>query len=162
VRAERLIERTERRRANVAGGLDLKRRARWGQFFTPAPVAAFLAELIDLPTTGRIVVLDPGAGTGSLSAALIARAIRERATCELHCVAFEADESLESPLARTLSDCEATAAKEGIDVATELRAEDFVQWASQAVEGSLVTKRETFGACIMNPPYRRSNASDCE
>lgn len=155
MRAERLIERTERRRANVAGGLDVKYRAHWGQFFTPAPVAAFLAELIRLPTTGRIVVLDPGAGTGSLSAALVARAIRERVTCELRCVAFEADESLKSPLARTLSDCEDTAAKEGIDVTTELRAEDFVRWASQVVEGSLVTKRETFDACIMNPPYRK-------
>lgn len=158
VRAERLIERTERRRTSVAESLDAHDRTRRGQYFTPAPVAEFLAELLDFPATGRLVVLDPGAGTGSLSAAVAARAVRERATCELHCVAFEADESLEGPLARTLADCELTAATEDVAVTTELRREDFVAWASAAAQGSLMAERQRFGACIMNPPYRKVNA----
>ena len=64
------MERTEGRRARVSEALDAKHRATWGQFFTPAPVASFLARLIELPATGRLTVLDPGAGTGSLAAAL--------------------------------------------------------------------------------------------
>lgn len=162
VRAERLIERTERRRSAVSDKLAAKHRARWGQFFTPAPVADFLASLIELPASGRLVLLDPGAGTGSLTAAVVARAILARATCELHCVAFEADEALHTPLARTLADCERTAAAEGMEVTTELRSEDFVAWASAAASGSIWVERETFGACIMNPPYRKVNNGAAE
>lgn len=162
MRAERLIERTELRRTSVSDELDAKHRARWGQFFTPAPVADFLAGLIDLPPSGRLVLLDPGAGTGSLTAAVVARAVRERATCALHCVAFEADEALSAPLARTLADCERTAAAEGIEVTAELRNEDFVAWASAAVSGSMWVERETFGACVMNPPYRKVNSGTPE
>jgi adenine-specific DNA-methyltransferase len=59
----------------VSDALDKKHRAAWGQFFTPAPVAAFLADLIILPEAGGFVVLDPGAGTGSLAAAVAAKAV---------------------------------------------------------------------------------------
>lgn len=162
MQAERLIERTERRRRAVSDELDRGHRAQWGQFFTPAPVADFLAQLIELPTSGRLVLLDPGAGTGSLTAAVVARAIRDRATCELHCVAFEADETLQSSLARTLADCERCAAFAEVAVTTDLRADDFVEWASEAASGSMWVERETFGACIMNPPYRKVNSGASE
>lgn len=162
VRAERFIERTERRRTAVSAELDAKHRAHWGQFFTPAPVAEFLATLIELPVSGRLVLLDPGAGTGSLTAAVVAQAIRERASCELHCVAFEADAALHAPLARTLADCERIAAAEGVEVTTELRAENFVAWASAAASGSMWVERESFSACILNPPYRKVNNGGAE
>lgn len=162
MRAERLIERTEHRRTAVSDKLGAKHRAHWGQFFTPAPIADFLAELIELPASGRLVLLDPGAGTGSLTAAVVARAIRGRASCALHCVAFEADEALHAPLARTFADCERTAAAEGVEVTTELRAEDFIAWASAAASGAMSVERETFGACIMNPPYRKVSNGGAE
>jgi adenine-specific DNA-methyltransferase len=55
-------------------------------------VAAFLAQLLELPDSGRFHVIDPGAGVGSLSAALAARVINERPDLELHITAFEVDE----------------------------------------------------------------------
>ena len=157
VQAERLTERTERRRRAVSDELDKGHRGHWGQFFTPAPVADFLASLIMLPAEGHLVVLDPGAGTGSLTAALVARAIRDHATSALHCVAFEADAALHSSLARTLADCEQCAARAGVSVTTELRTEDFVEWGSEAASGTIWAERRAFGACIMNPPYRKVN-----
>jgi adenine-specific DNA-methyltransferase len=155
VHAERLIERAEARRCRVSEALDKQHRAAWGQFFTPSPVATFLADLIDLPEAGRFVVLDPGAGTGSLAAAVAAKAVAGETRCALHIVAFEADPSLSAPLAATLRDCERTASRVGIEVTTEVHELDFLAWASASLAGSVFAGFRQFDACIMNPPYRK-------
>lgn len=157
VHAERLIERTEARRKRASEALDIKHRAAWGQFFTPTPVAAFLADLIELPAEGTIRILDPGAGVGSLCAALTARAIRRPPGCSMHLVAFEADPALSEALAMTLRDCERAAYAAGVRVTTDAREQDFLEWASRSVRGSVWAPPETFEACVMNPPYRKIN-----
>lgn len=153
-----LIKRTEQRRRSVTERLEGKRhRAHLGQFFTPAPVADFLAELLDLPQGGTLRVIDPGAGVGSLTAALVARVLRDRPELRLEVVAFELDDELEPYLAETLADCEKTAAGLSVRVATELRREDFVAWAAETVSSSLLAQAGMFDACLMNPPYRKVN-----
>ena len=42
-----------------------------GQFFTSKTTARFMAELFSIPTKGTVKILDPGAGSGILSAAII-------------------------------------------------------------------------------------------
>ena len=49
--------------------LDPKRRSGLGQYMTPTPIGRFMASLFG-NVSGDIRVLDPGAGVGSLSAAL--------------------------------------------------------------------------------------------
>ncbi len=132
-------------------------RSERGQFFTPSPVAEFLASLLELPTSGTFRVLDPGAGIGSLSAAVVARVLRERPSLALEIVAFEVDSELEPHLRQTLADCEEVAGSIGVRVQTELRLTDFVAWASAAVSGSLFAEPTSFSACVMNPPYRKVN-----
>src|SRR6266508_433649 len=73
-----LIDRTETRRLSAAARLDDRTRVKLGQFFTPAPVADFIAALPHLPERATLRVLDPGAGIGSLTASLVARVLRER------------------------------------------------------------------------------------
>ena len=153
--SERLLERAEARREAVSEALDTAHRAEWGQFFTPAPVADFLADLIVIPDSGRFVVLDPGAGTGSLSAAIVAKAIREDASCQMHVVGFEADPALHASLAETYADCEGAASATGVKVTTELRQEDFLYWAVEQAAGLRTGTHEKFDACVMNPPYRK-------
>ena len=48
-------------------------RKKIGQFFTPAETARFMAGLFNIPQQETLSILDPGAGTGILSAALIER-----------------------------------------------------------------------------------------
>ena len=49
-------------------------RKRYGQFFTDRETAVFMASLFDIPANQqRLSVLDPGAGSGILSAALVER-----------------------------------------------------------------------------------------
>lgn len=160
--AQQLVERTERRRRRVSEDLDRKHRARLGQFFTSAPVADFLAELLDLPGTGVVRLIDPGAGIGSLVAAVVARALREQSELRLHVVAFELDPALAPHLFATLEDCENAGVEGGLEITTELRQGDFIAWASEAVSGSLFAEPELFSACVMNPPYRKVNNSGAD
>ena len=52
---------------------DKAERKKIGQFFTSADTAVFMADLLNIPQQETLRILDPGAGTGILSAALIAR-----------------------------------------------------------------------------------------
>ncbi len=162
VHADRLSERTELRRLAVSEKLDAQHRARWGQFFTPPAVADFLASLIELPADGELRVLDPGAGVGSLSAALVGRAIVDAPGCAIRLVAFEADRALESALAETLIDCERTARAAGVEFSAELRAEDFLSHAAALACGWDLGDGDGFDACVMNPPYRKINTDSPE
>ena len=48
-------------------------RKKYGQFFTSKETAAFMAGLFTVPNQKTISILDPGAGSGILSVALIER-----------------------------------------------------------------------------------------
>jgi adenine-specific DNA-methyltransferase len=157
--SEGLIERTEQRRQHVSRSLAAKRRSELGQFFTQAAIARFLASLVDLPSEGELRLLDPGAGVGSLAAAVADRVIRAGRDVRLHVVAFELDAALVPHLHETLHDCECTGERSGVKLTTDLRNENFVEWASDALSGSNVLAPESFTACVMNPPYRKINAS---
>ena len=51
-----------------------EQRKQYGQFFTSKETARFMAELFNIPeNTNELSILDPGAGSGVLSAALIER-----------------------------------------------------------------------------------------
>ena len=63
-----LVDRLDLIRLDIGRRLDPAHRAAMGQFFTPAPIARFMAELSEA-NTGKVRLLDPGAGVGSLSAA---------------------------------------------------------------------------------------------
>ncbi len=155
--ADGLIGRAEERRRSVSGLLDASERAKRGQFFTPAPVAVFIADLLALPKEGTLRLLDPGAGVGSLTAAVIERVIRERLRLHIDVVAIELDEALIPHLVETLRDCEVVGHKAGVAITTDVRQEDFIAWASSVATGSLMAVPETFSACVMNPPYRKVN-----
>ena len=66
------VEITEFYRVDAVMKLDPKRRTVLGQYMTPAPVGRFMASLFENMSDDRRV-LDPGAGVGSLTAALVER-----------------------------------------------------------------------------------------
>ena len=82
-----LLARAERNRVAAAGNLSPTTRDSLGQFFTPARAATLIASMPRLPENGRLRVLDPGAGSGMLSAALVARILAERPDLAVHVVA---------------------------------------------------------------------------
>ncbi|MBS2966574.1 Eco57I restriction-modification methylase domain-containing protein [Actinocrinis puniceicyclus] len=157
--AHGLLDRVEQRRQAVSARLDNKARAQMGQFFTPAPTAAFIADQLDLSRRRVLRVLDPGAGVGSLTCALVSRVLREQPDVEVQVTACEADPLLCAPLRETLEECATSAGAVGGRVDYELREGDFIAWAAEA---AAFGGADLFDVVIMNPPYRKLGRATAE
>lgn len=137
-----LLSRAEERRRTALTGLDAGEQALRGQYFTPHLAARIIAGLPRIPDGESIRVLDPGAGSGILSAALVDRIHANRPDLRVHIVAIENDPVLHPVLAQTLTELEAV---EG--VTTELVDADFLLWA--------LSTKSRFDMVIQNPPYAK-------
>ena len=70
-------------------------RKKYGQFFTSKETAVFMAELFDLQSaSGTVSILDPGAGSGILSTALIERMLDVAAITKIKLVCYESDTNI--------------------------------------------------------------------
>lgn len=158
--ANDLIKQVEGHRQAVSERLDGEKRGRLGQFFTPSPVAQFIASLPLLPSSGRVRILDPGAGNGALTAALVSRIATERPDLVVDVTAFEIDEALRPELDATLDGCRRLARRAGLRLTTGVRFEDFLEWAASSIlMDRLFPSDERFDIVIMNPPYRKVNVT---
>ncbi len=133
--------------------LDEGNRSGLGQFFTPSEVATLMASMVDPVPGSSLRILDPGAGSGALTSALV------RSICEwpapparLDVTAIDVDPRLEPALQETLADCESLCAEQGIAFEGAVRIEDFLK--STALEMSS-GERGGFDLAILNPPYRK-------
>lgn len=69
-------------------------RKKYGQFFTSPETAEFMANLFIVPYQKTVSVLDPGAGSGILSVALIERLQNEPAINQIELVCYENDPNI--------------------------------------------------------------------
>lgn len=132
-------ESLENRRVRATSGLDRKHRSALGQFFTPAPVARYMASLLEFPGTEKVRLLDPGAGIGSLTAAAAERAGKQKisATC------YEFEPRFQADLRETLATLK--------NVTATIEHRDFIEHAillSAAGEPN-------YTHAILNPPYKK-------
>lgn len=148
-----LATRSEGRRVTALTAIDPVDQARLGQFFTPDQAAELIARMPRLPASGRLRILDPGAGTGSLTAALVHRILAEAPGVAIDVVAVEVDPVVAVHLAATLDDCVSTAAACGTHLATALLVRDFVDAAGGLDADPLLA--QPFDIVIMNPPYAK-------
>jgi adenine-specific DNA-methyltransferase len=148
-----LLAWAEQNRVSALADLDPKTRDLLGQFFTPDRAAALMASMPYLPEEGRLRVLDPGAGSGMLSAALVARVLEERPNLLVHVVAVECDEYVLPYLTDTLQACEVAGRGR---VTFEVVSDDYIV----ASTGLHPDERLTgFHLVIQNPPYAKLAAS---
>ncbi len=97
-----LLETVENIRRYLSERVERHRRAIVGQFFTPACIARFMAELCEARQP-VLRVLDAGAGIGSLSAAFVeVMSRRERRPQAISITAFEIDPRLISSFASSV------------------------------------------------------------
>ena len=140
-------------------------RSEAGQFFTPAPIARCLAGWFHEKGLNRrsLHVLDPGAGGGALTAAVVDRITALRVSGKLPVLeeitlkAWELDAAFLPALRKNLSACAAALEKVGIRVKTDLRQGSYVEGAVEALDGGLFggTPSPTVTHAILNPPYRK-------
>jgi len=157
-----LAESVERRRRVLH--LDTMRQERHEQFFTPASVARHMASLVEPRALITLRVLDPGAGMGMLSAALIEAALSwPRPPARIELVAYEIDEALRPHLEETLDLCQCACNRANIVLDHEIYADDYIACAADVLAGGLFERAlELFDACVMNPPYGKIRSESAE
>ncbi|MFV0458429.1 MAG: Eco57I restriction-modification methylase domain-containing protein [Actinomycetales bacterium] len=148
VLAADLLSVAESERLAALGGLDARTQSQFGQFFTPAQAARLIASIPRLPQSGTLRVLDPGAGSGVLTAALVSRALAERAALSLEIVAVERDPLVLASLRATLSACEQAG---GGRVRAEAVEADFI--LESVGLGASLSLNGQFDLVLENPPY---------
>ena len=148
-----LLERAERNRVAALTGLDPRSQEALGQFFTPARAAVLIAAMPRLPARGVFRVLDPGAGSGILSAAVVARVLAESPDLLVHVVAVETDPAVLAHLRGTLAACAAAGAGR---VSFEVIEANFIT-SSTGVAAD--PRLSGFDLVIQNPPYAKLAAS---
>ena len=141
------LEHIEQRRQVVAGVVLREHKSAFGQFMTPMSIAQFMASLFPNMETGPVKILDPGAGIGSLSSALLSRLqVQGRVGAECSVTAYELDETLHPELQRSLANFD------GIE--TQIIGGDFI---AKAVD-ELFLDRHAYSHAVLNPPYKKINS----
>lgn len=132
-------------------------RKRYGQFFTPKSICKFMASLFSLPT-GQFRLLDPGAGVGSLTAAVCQEFRRLKSSRHLEVHLFENDSRAVPLLETNMRLCRRTVENAGHTMEYFIHAADFIVEAGKEFDRSRSLFGEEnslghFDAVIMNPPY---------
>ncbi|WP_279058002.1 Eco57I restriction-modification methylase domain-containing protein [Mobiluncus mulieris] len=150
-----LLEYAERERLAAASKLSTQNQAKLGQYFTPVNTAQLIARMAELHQSGTIRVLDPGAGSGILTAALVNRILKETTSLKVEVLAIETDTQLIRHLETTLNAC--INAGHGRVKASWVNA-DFIL-DSTGLNHSLNLEKK-FDLVIENPPYGKLGVKD--
>lgn len=133
-----------------------KHRKERGQVFTPPEVARFMVDLFGT-VPSEYVLLDPGAGIGTLTAAFCERIGKLRSPRIVTVHVFENDAQLIPLLKHNLDNCQRVLSKAGHAFNYVLHAEDFILATSQGLNGGRLFDETGFhvecNGVIMNPPY---------
>lgn len=146
----------EAQRMSAWDALPAETRRAYGQYFTPEPLAAFIASRITLPATSArpVRVLDPGAGVGSLGVALLQRLVGEMPGTPLHVTAVEVDGNVLPALENTRTAALAWARAHGVELEFDVVHGDFIEWAAGNIAG-IYQEKQLFDLVVMNPPYAK-------
>jgi adenine-specific DNA-methyltransferase len=138
------LEGLETRRIEIARQSSRAHKSALGQFFTPGSIAQWMAGLFDLSSFESVRVLDPGAGIGVLSCALLTAARRRDADVR-SVTAYELDPLLIGALRMSL--------REHADATTSVSIHEtsFIDAAARMIAAG----DRPFNAVILNPPYKK-------
>ena len=127
-----------------------------GQVFTPPEVARFMASLFGV-IPNKYILLDPGAGIGTLTAAFCERISKLRSPRNVTVHVFENDPQLTPLLKENLDNCRRILAEAGHVFNYIVHAEDFILATSHGLNGRHLFDEDGFNVecngVIMNPPY---------
>ena len=137
-----------------------KKRKSKGQFFTPQQVSLFMASLLDI-NKQKFSVLDPGAGTGMLSAAVCESILSSRKQIVFSLDAYETDSEVIPLLNNVLRKCQSVLRENGHNLKYRIITEDFILDNSHRIKTQLgFEEKETllsYDYIISNPPYFKLN-----
>ncbi|WP_298500853.1 Eco57I restriction-modification methylase domain-containing protein [uncultured Methanobrevibacter sp.] len=124
-------------------------RKKIGQFFTYKNTAIFMTKMFKGTINKDLRILDPGAGTGILSGALIDR-LQDYDLNSIHLVMYENDENI---LPTLESNCKYLIESSKIPLTIDLVKKNFI--LDNEFENSLFDSNTKFDLIISNPPYKK-------
>jgi len=132
-------------------------RKKRGQFFTPRGICLLMAKWFSRPAA-EYRLLDPGAGVGSLTAAVCEEFCALTSPRQLEVHLFENDAKLIDLLTQNMVHCRSRLENAGHSLRYYVHVEDFVVAASKQFCGGRTLFREDdnlgqFDGVITNPPY---------
>ena len=138
-----------------------------GHYLTPAAIARFMAEQSSY-SQNHMRVLDPGIGTGILSAAICEAAQFAGKARTLHIDAYETDQRLAELSRLVLNFSREWLAQRGLDLTFDVVNGDFVLEYAAALAPTLWTRRSAghsenemkYSLVISNPPYFKIGKDD--
>lgn len=155
------LDQIDQFRLITSQNIDDEKKSELSQYFTPSGIASFMASLFQ-NVENSISLLDPGAGTGILTAAFVERVINENFDVESFSITcYEKDYNLLTPLDKTLSICQRQALFNNKQITTSIENEDFINEAARIVKnknGLFPLEEKKYSHCIMNPPYKKINS----
>lgn len=127
------------------------KRKKYGQFFTSVTTAYYMASLFDIDTSkSQINLLDAGAGTGILSAAVVQKLVDDGYQGHVHITCYETDSLVLPLLEENLKIIKAHA-----NVSFTIKNENYITSQSFG-ENTLFSNNENlYDYVIGNPPYKK-------
>lgn len=154
-----LVEAVDQHRIDANQLLDQTTRGQKGQFMTPASVTRILAGMFR-NLDGEIRILDAGAGVGSLTASLVARALSKFEPTSIRANAWELENVLVERLGDSFGLCEEASQELGVAWRSHISQVDFIEHAVEIINARANGKTtSTFNKAILNPPYLKIAAS---
>lgn len=133
-------------------------RKKIGQFFTPAPIAEYMGSLAR-NCNDTVRILDPGAGSGILSAAIVDRLI-DKNVKHIYLDVYENNLDILRLLTENLKLMRETAKEKGVALDYHVFDDNFIE-AHQFAWTGLIPE-EKYDIVISNPPYKKIGKNDME
>lgn len=129
-------------------------RKKIGQFFTSKETAQFMASLFSVPTKRMISILDPGAGTGILSAALLERLQQINCIAEIQLTCYENEPETSELLESNLKHLQSIS---HIPLVFEVIRDNYITSQRDDFNQTLYVASEPrkYDLVIGNPPYKK-------
>jgi adenine-specific DNA-methyltransferase len=139
-------------------------RKRRGHFGTPPAIAGFMTRLFTAIPRGTVRILDPGAGVGTLSAAVCQRVLAATSPRRLEIELWESDPDLVPYLRATMDRCRKALAESGHRLNYTVCVDDFILAHTRATLFKNGQAPPSFHLAILNPPYSklRKNSPQAE
>ena len=132
-----------------------EQRKQYGQFFTSKETARFMAELFNIPeNTNELSILDPGAGSGVLSAALIERLQNCPNIKSVYLTCYETDDNIVELLESNL---EYIKNNTSLKMTFDIVRKNFITSQEDNYNGTFLADPAPtkYDMVIGNPPYKK-------